>query len=276
MSSNVMLQAGANLQLSPNDPIMQGIFKEYERVIIESLITSFGLDFLVQDQDGGDVDTIHNVRQMGTDPDMTYKNSENQKAYENRGRYNSKAYHSDSAYKQKNREVSQMKRDGRQNDAYTNKKFARNGKSDLDHVISANETHNDPGRVLSGLSGVDLANNDSNLRPTNPHTNRTKKANSMDDFLGKYGEEYSESQKETMRNCDSSARKKYNSAINQKYYTSSGFMKDTAKSVGKTGFAMGVRQAVGFIFTEIWFAVNDEFKKADNLKNFIYLFFFKT
>lgn len=36
------------------------IFQQYEKVIIDSLITSFGLDFLIQDQHGGDVDTIYN------------------------------------------------------------------------------------------------------------------------------------------------------------------------------------------------------------------------
>ena len=47
---------------SPNEPIMQSIFQQYERVLVESLITSFGLDFIVKDQHGGDVDTIFNVR----------------------------------------------------------------------------------------------------------------------------------------------------------------------------------------------------------------------
>ena len=50
---------------------------------LESLITSFGLDFLLmKDRHGGDVDTIHNVRQIGQDEQMTYKNESNQKAYE--------------------------------------------------------------------------------------------------------------------------------------------------------------------------------------------------
>ena len=43
------------------------IFQQYEKVIIDSLITSFGLDFLIKDQHGGDVDTIHNVRKIGQD-----------------------------------------------------------------------------------------------------------------------------------------------------------------------------------------------------------------
>ena len=56
------------------------IFQQYEKVIIDSLITSFGLDFIIQDQHGGDVDTIHNVRQIGVDELMKYKNIDHPEA----------------------------------------------------------------------------------------------------------------------------------------------------------------------------------------------------
>ena len=82
----------------PNEPLFTSIFQQYERVLIESLITSFGLDFIVKDRHGGDVDTIHNVRQIGTDPQMTYKSTQNQANYENRGQYDRVAYHTDSRY----------------------------------------------------------------------------------------------------------------------------------------------------------------------------------
>lgn len=57
-------------------------------MIVESLITAFGLDFIVKDQYGGDVDTIHNVRLIGNDNEMQYKSSKNQSEYENHGTYN--------------------------------------------------------------------------------------------------------------------------------------------------------------------------------------------
>ena len=69
------------------------IFQQYEKVIIDSLITSFGLDFLIQDQHGGDVDTIHNVRKIGQDELMGYKNSSNESAYNNRPDYDAWSYH---------------------------------------------------------------------------------------------------------------------------------------------------------------------------------------
>ena len=71
---------------------MGSIFQQYERVVIESLITSFGLDFIVRDQHGGDVDTVHNVRQIGKDENMSYKNKQNEAAYNNRPEYNSAEY----------------------------------------------------------------------------------------------------------------------------------------------------------------------------------------
>ena len=61
---------------SPDEPILDSMLQQYERVLLESIITSFGLDFIVKDQHGGDVDTILNVRKIGSDPEMKYKNIE--------------------------------------------------------------------------------------------------------------------------------------------------------------------------------------------------------
>ena len=77
-----------------DEPVLDSLFEQYGRVIVQSMITSFGLDFLVADRHGGDVDTIHNVRQVGIDSEMTYKNSDNLRSYEERGPYDSSAYHS--------------------------------------------------------------------------------------------------------------------------------------------------------------------------------------
>ena len=48
----------------PDENVFKLVWNQYERVIIESLITSFGLDWFIKDQVGGDVDTVHNVRNM--------------------------------------------------------------------------------------------------------------------------------------------------------------------------------------------------------------------
>lgn len=267
MSANYMVNVSRQFDPDPSEPIMDSIFQQYERVLVESLITSFGLDFLVNDQHGGDVDTIHNVRQIGQDDQMTYKNVLNQQAYEpykQKESYNSTEYHGHEQYKAKNREIGAQRKDGKLVDAYTGEQIPRNGKSDLDHVISAKEIHKDPGRVLAGLSGPDLANSPENLQATNPHTNRTKKADSMEDFLSKHGEEYTEKQRSNMRQKDIAARKSYEAKLARAYYTSPRFAKDVAKAAGNVSVRMGARQALGFVFAEMWFTVKEEFQKIQD------------
>lgn len=267
MDNNYILSAGLDFAPEPEENVMTSIFKQYESVIVESIITSFGLDFLVNDRHGGDVDTIHNVRQVGKDEKMTYKNKENQKAYDNKGAYNSNEYHKDKAYIEKNRQVSQQKKEGTLKDAYTGKAIKQNEKSDLDHVISAKEIEDDRGRVLAGIAGKDLANSDENLQVTNPRTNRSKKAESMEEYLKKHGNEYTDAQKENMLKKDAKARKSYEKKLAKEYYTSSKFMKDTAIAAGDVSIRMGIRQAFGFVFTEVWFAVKDEFIKISDYFN---------
>ena len=67
------------------------MYKQYERVIFQSLITSFGLDLFIKDRLGGDVDTINNVRKG--EEGGGYKSAANAAAYENRGGYEYDAYH---------------------------------------------------------------------------------------------------------------------------------------------------------------------------------------
>ena len=260
MTGNYVMNIGNGYMPDPKEPILPSLFQEYERVLVESLVSSFGLDFLIKDQHGGDVDTIHNVRQIGKDPQMYYKNKENQKAYEERGKYDSRQYHGDPRYLAQKRENNAQKSEGILKDAYTGKKINENEKSDLDHVISGKEIHDDPGRVLAGLNGFDLANSPENLQETNPHTNRSKKADSMEQFLDKHGDDYTEKQKENMRQKDAIARKEYEAKLAKAYYTSPKFAKDMSFAAGKVGVKMGARQALGFIFAEMWFTVKEEFQ----------------
>ena len=108
--SNYVYAVGNQMPSDPNMPVMDLLLQQYKRVIAESLITSFGLDFLVKDQYGGDVDTIHNVRQVGRVPEMAYKNAQNAAAYENHGKYDINEYHRDPRYKEINRQISQQKK----------------------------------------------------------------------------------------------------------------------------------------------------------------------
>ena len=67
--------------------------KELEKTVINSLTTTFGLDFLLfKDKVGGDVDTIQNARKN------IYATDASQQKYEQRGDYDSTAYHSHENY----------------------------------------------------------------------------------------------------------------------------------------------------------------------------------
>ena len=274
----------------PEENVFSSIWGEYEHIIVESLITSFGLDFIVKDQHGGDVDTILNVRKIGNDPNMKYKNKKNQSDYENRGKYNSNEYHSNQTYKSINAINSEKKKNGQLTDPYTGKKVARNADVDLDHIVSAKEIHDDPGRVLAGLDGSDLANCKENLKSTDRTINRSKKDKDIDDYLKKWKEDHPQRQEsiktlnskseltdkerkeldrlqkleninpDEMRKENEKARKAYEAKLNKAYYTSPKFVKDTAIAAGKKGAAMGTRQAEGFVFMEIWFCTKEEIK----------------
>ena len=60
------------------------------------------------------------------------------------------------------------------------------------------------------------------------------------------------------------AKKIYDAKVNKAYYTSSKFAADTAKAAGTVGAQMGARQALGFVFAEIWFAIKRQIKNIGN------------
>lgn len=266
---------------------VKSIFKEYERVIVESIITSFGLDFLINDQYGGDVDTIHNVRQIGIEnenPQMTYKNKRNQEAYENRGDYDIAKYHSDPSYKSiiKNAKE-QFNNEGQWlTDSYTGNKIApnkgasREKQAQLDHVKSSKSVHEDRGRVLADLDGIKLANSPDNLKFTNACLNNNMKEKSIPEYIewceknpdkvnwnGVKGEPLPDDVKEKLMSEYESSMKSYESKVAMAYYTSPKFAKDLTLAAGKLGVKMGLRQAFGLYFAEIWFAVKAEFEKIN-------------
>ncbi len=269
-------------RMDPEDNVFRSIWAEYERVILQSLVTSFGLDFLVHDQHGGDVDTIHNVRKIGSDLNMQYKNAQNVAAYDARGEYDTATYHSDKRF-------AQIKHDARETfdsngtmleDAYVpgniliprnNKTITREHQGQLDHVMSAKEIHEDRGRVLAGLDGIDLANDPGNLRFTNADLNRNKSDMTVEEYIqwcednptkvnqgGKKGEPLTEEVKESLRKEYNRSKKEYDAKLAQAYYTSPQFAKDTANAAAKRGAEMGLRQALGFIFVEIWMCTKEE------------------
>ena len=267
----------------PDENVFASVWKQYERVIIESLVTSFGLDFIIKDQVGGDVDTIHNVRNLKDENgNPVFKNSDNKAAYDNRGAYDNIEYHKDSRYRSI---VNKAKKDFNEtgekiDDTYVpgnklipnrNKSISSGQQAQLDHVQSAEEIHNDPGRVLAGIDGKDLANNPDNLKFTNAALNNNMRDKTVDEYIkwcednpdkvnwgGKKGEPLPDEVKEQLIKEYNEAKKKNDAKINHAYYTSKKFMKDAGIAAAKKGAQMGIREALGFVFMEIWFSCKEE------------------
>ena len=196
--------------------------------------------------------------------------------------YDKAAYHSDPRYR---KIVSDARRDFNENgtkvdDAYVvgekliprrNNTISREKQAQLDHVIAAEEIHNDSGRVLAGLDGKDLANSENNLRFTSACLNLNMSNMSIDQYIqwckdnpdkvnwnGKKGEPLTKDVENQLRKEYNRAKKDYEAKLAKAYYTSPKFAKDAAKAAGSRGAEMGARQAIGFVFVEIWMASKEE------------------
>ena len=255
---------------------------ELHETVVKSLATSFGLDFLLfKDKNGGDVDTIYNVRKG------IYATEKEKEKYDNRGKYDSHKYHSHRNYIATNKQGKIAHQQGELYDEYTGKTFNDFDKVNQDHVISGNEIHHDAGRNLADMRGEDLANAESNLCFTNENINKKKQDKSMQQFTLKLQNERIERQKKIaelknkshlteqeqkelkklenidsanlakMKEIDEKARANYNQKINREYYTSSKFLKNITKQAAISGFKMGIRQMLGLILAEVWFELKE-------------------
>ena len=262
------------------------LFKETKKDLIQSIIVPFGLGRIVgaYDKIGGNVDTIHNVR------NDVYATDKAKETYDSQEKYNSDNYHKDYKFIEINKQASKEKKSGNATDYMTEKKINANAKTDLDHVVSAKEIHDDQGRILAGLDGTDLANREDNLKITSSTINRSKQANSMKDFLERKNKTTKEiktlESKSTLSTreekklkklkelnkiddkkaieADKKARKSIDKDINTAYYESEKFKKDLVHTGLNEGAKMGTQQAIGIIIMEFLTSAFSEIKEAYN------------
>jgi hypothetical protein len=271
------------LQSEFDDHKFDALISSCKNNILSALVGPFGLGGLVAkgDKNGGNVDTVHNVREG------VYATEQEKERYGTRGEYDHNVagkYHSHANYVAKNRADSQAQEAGTLKDAYTGKDIGRNAQKNLDHTKAAKEIHDDPGRLLAELDGPTLANQESNLHATTETINKTKKQKSMEEYLAyvdkkvkelKSKGNLSENEKtqlskleqqkkdidpEKAKTLDKKAREEYNKAINRAYYTSGKFVQNMAKSGAREGAKMGAQQALGLLLCEFFQAVFDEIK----------------
>lgn len=277
------------------ESVFESLMYEYERVIFRSIITSFGLDVFIKDQYGGDVDTIHNVRNIGSDSKMAYKSKKNYALYNEYIEQNKYSYihksttgelskNEDNDYHNRNKKYQTTIHNARQNamestsgvikDAYTGKDIAfskhapADQKASLDHVLAAKTIHDDRGRILSGLNGPDLANSPENLAFTNSSLNSSMRDKDIPDYVASHPE-LPDYVKNSMIDEYNQAKASYDRKINQAYYFDFNnpncrqFYKDAACKSLLRGGQMALRQAMGFLITELYFSIRDEWQHCD-------------
>lgn len=270
-------------------------FNESRDQLLDIITNKFMIGGIISksDRDGGNVDTIHNVRIKDEFGNLKYASEEMKRLYENRIPYNkdeTNRYKKNKLFRITNKEYSAQKKEGNLDDSYTGIRLRRNADVDLDHTISKKEIHDDPGRILAGIDGPELANKESNLNPTDRSINRSKNQDSTEKFIKRIEQEeqkrinkiqelknkesltdkerkelhklkrLQEINKEKMKKIDKRARKEYEAVLNKEYYLSKKFLGDVGKTSLKEGYKMGFQQVLGLFLRETITAIFDEIR----------------
>lgn len=281
----------SELKESFNKNRLEQSFEETKQGVLSSIVGPFGLGKILSSNDkkGGNVDTVHNVRER------IYATEEEKKRFEQIDKYNksiSQSVHKNDKYINTNKEYSKSQKTNGVSDAYSHETMGTHDKRDLDHVISAKNIHEDAGRVLAEKRTENLANTRENLVPTSATINRSKQAKTPSEFVnylkegqakrqkkinsleGKSERLSEKEQKELSKlrklekadhnkliEAEKVAKKALNKEVNQ-YYTSKKFIKNTVVTGVNEGVQMGAQQAFGILLTEFFSSALTEIKEA--------------
>lgn len=287
---NQLLELSNISSISKNDDSkikIKDLIDSINNNIKDNLISQFGIaQFLDNLKDGGNVDTIHNVRNGIYSNKNVKKNIQSKASGYNATEAQKLHGSGSSAYREINREQTTLKKEHKLYDVNTNKLINQNHKTDLDHTISTKEVYEDQGRILSGKSADEMANNKNNLHLTDRSINRSMEDQRKSDYAKKLiirkkkwekqniidqnNPHLSEKQKrvkaenyknkmaaneDAIRQNDENARKAYNHEIN-KYYMSKKFIGSLSMNSFKQGANQALQSAVGIIIYKIQDAVS--------------------
>jgi len=257
--------------------------------IIFSIAGPFGLGKVISayDKEGGNVDTIYNVRKG------IYTTDKEKEAYDNRGEYDDKekkrTHGGNKNYVNKRNNTNQLRQKGELENDYNNETFKTDDKTEVDHVVSTKENHNDRGRVLAEIDNAEISNIEENLKVASKSVNASKGEDSVDNYLDRVEEknkkiEYlnskenlsekeqieleklirtSDVDENKMRDADEQARVAIDEKLNE-YYKSSKFQRNTLKTSSVEGLKIGAQQAFGFLLVELFSSSFTEIRKAFN------------
>lgn len=269
---------------------------EVKANVLQSIAGPFGLGKLLSayDRDGGNVNTTHNARTG------IYASEEERQRFEERGKLDKNALHSDERYTQSNAEMGTAMSNESLVDTYTGEPIRPSDANDsqlkpnLDHKVAAQTIHDDPARVLAGLDVPDLANDPGNLAPTTSTVNGKKKAHSADELAAILAREaphraarlaeleqcranggtWTEQERkeytklnaqnkidiERLRAEQEKAQAEIDAKIDTAYYTSGKFATAALGAGVREGIRFGVQQGLGVLLVEFLAASMDELR----------------
>lgn len=296
ISESVVSARFSELEQAFHSQRIERLFADTRRSALQAIAGPFGVGKMLSayDKTGGAVDTIHNARAG------VYATDEAAQKYADRGEYTQRVkedyHHRNPAYKKMSQDSTRDRVEGKVTDAYTGEQMSslRSDSHSIDHVIAAEEIHNDAGRVLAGLDGVELANSSTNLQITSYSTNsamgnktateyvqwleqtKEKRAKRQGSLQAKAdaGEPMSQKQKdelaklkeqekiaanpEPLLEADRQARAANEKKVNDAYYRSPKFRSDCLKTSVAAGGRAAFQAAMGAILVELFSGIFDE------------------
>lgn len=244
-----------------NNNYFNEILGEYKEVILNSLITAFGLEQLIfNDKDGGNVQTIHNAKE-GIYTNDTFKERGERK-------YNRDDY-ATSSYMNSRRKYDFNNID-KIYDCYTGRELPKNGNTHLEHIVSAKENHDriDMRIFFEKDEMSNIINQKDNTAYINGSMNQSKSDTPLKDWEKKQskkdkdktnGEYYGVNQK-MAHAADDKARNTIDEQVARRKIEH--YSKEITKDSLKQGGQMAIRQGLGVVFTEVTMTIVDEIPKT--------------
>lgn len=285
-----------------NDSKYDELINECKSTVISSIVGPFGLGKVFNsDKDGGNITTIHNFEQQAkiiknTDKYNTDKvvqivaSSEDffkaKNFVEGNENFDREKYE---GKKFKEKRKVRLQCEGPLIDEYTGKEIHKDGRSHLDHRVSAKEIHEDSKNHLFMDEGQrrDMAIDDKNLSMTSGPLNQSKGKQRMEDFLdntdksgatkGMSKEEKYGINREKALEKDREARDHINKTQVENQIKKQG--KEIISTGANQALGQGASQAIGLILSEfseaIFFEIKDimnhGFKNGKLDERFIYV-----
>lgn len=233
---------------------IQKLFDDCQQQVISQIIGPFGLSTaMFEDRDGGNVTTLRNFSRENADY-IADKDVASHK--QSRKNYDREEY-SDPTFAKKSQEYRAKGKDG-----YTGKDVAPED-MDLDHVtslktISKNKKVHFALETGESLERVKkMANSEENLVATHKSINRSKRDGSLDELAGRKGEEY-ELDPELVAQAKQTSEEYIASTVDTALMKKQSM--ELLQNGGEQAAAMGMRQALGLLLTELVNGLFNEFK----------------